>query len=290
MKSFFHVPLVLFCIAAAPSQTTKPSTQPQQHEEILLGSANKKLTATLTDLRRDSSVVYFRLMAEIERSQRHAEAQQEQARLELASRITLAYAKLMTGPAQNVQQLRQGVVTELTQAMEFFNKRLAEIDAEQNQTMAQAVQKFAQQKAELLNSYPRELIGTMQRLTQELSAIQPSQPATEFKVELPPFARLSTADDKASEKSLSEELESARGAYSAAMKEARSKVLETLDRSLALPAEKAEQDEQLLEIRNTIKRLGLWAADAMDTYQIGVKAALRKYQLGDPATAATKQR
>jgi hypothetical protein len=42
-------------------------------------------------------------------------------------------------------------------------------------------------------------------------------------------------------------------------------------------------------IKNTIKRLGLWAADAMDTYQIALKSAVRKYQLGESGPPQTPQ-
>ena len=174
--------LVLLCCAAAAT-----TTQPQQ-DQMLIEAANKKMQRTLAEHQRDSSVLHLRLMAEIDKAQRQAEVQQEQARLDLAAKSALAATRLAKGSGENGPQLRQAFTTELTQAAQAFNQRLTEIDSEQNQSIAQAVQRFAQQKSELRESYAKDVLAGTQRLTQELSAPDLAKSVAPFKATLPPFA------------------------------------------------------------------------------------------------------
>ena len=278
--------LVLLCCAAVPT------TQPQQ-DQMLIEAANKKMQRTLAEHQRDSSAPHLRLMAEIDKAQRHAEVQQEQARLDLAARTALAASRLAKGSDDSAPQLRQAFTTELTQSAQAFNQRLTEIDAEQNQSIAHAVQRFAQQKSELRESYAKDVLANTQRLTQELAAPDLGKSVASFKVTLPPFAQPASAlgSDSDLEQAYRAEADAARKTYAQALSEARSKVVSNIQRSLEASPPQGPDDQQVTEIKNAIKRLGLWAADSMDTYQISLKSALRKYQLADnpPPRAEAKQ-
>ena len=282
MKRILSGLLILLCAA---------TTQPQQ-DEMMIGSANKKMQRTLAELQRDSSAVHLRLMAEIDRAQRHAEVQQEQARLDLAAKTALAMSRLARGSDDKGPELRKAFTDALTQAGQAFNQRLTEIDAEQNQSIAHAVQRFTQQKAEVRESYSKDALAAVARLTQELSAPDLAKTVMSFKVSLPPFAQPAPAveAEAALETAYRAEADAARKAYSEAINEARTKVVTNIQRSLDASPEGADE-EQATEIKNAIKRLGLWAADSMDTYQISLKSALRKYQLAEdrPQAAAKKQ-
>jgi hypothetical protein len=272
MKTFFCGLLILLS-AAAP----QPQAQP---DEMMVGAANKKLQRTLAELQRESSAVHLRLIADIDKAQRNAEAKQEQARLDLAAKTALAMSRLGKGSQDKGPELRKAFTTELSQAREAFQARLAEIDGEHNQSIAQAVARFAQQKAEVLNNYPKDMVPTIQRLTEEMSAPDLPKTVAAFKVALPTFAHPADASETSLEDAYRADTEAARKAYLEARNEARTKVLATIQRSLEAAPEGATE-EQAEEIKNTIKRLGLWAADSMDTYQIALKSALRKYQLGE---------
>jgi hypothetical protein len=282
MKKLLCGTLILLCAAAAPQP--QPQTQP---DEMMIAAANKKLQRTLAELQRDSSAVHLRLMADIEKAQRNAEAQQEQARLDLAAKTALAMSRLAKGSEDKAPELRKAFTTELAQAREAFQQRLAQIDQEHNQAIAQAAQRLGQQKAEVLNSYQKDMLPTIQQLTEEMSAPDASKAIAPFKVTLPDFAQPAGAAPAETELEAAyrTDADAARKAYSEARTEARAKVLSTIQRSLEAAPE-GVGDDQTEEIKNTIKRLGLWAADAMDTYQISLKSALRKYQLGENRPAA----
>ena len=134
MKNLLTPLLILLCAAAAAVAPTQPQTQqtevqPQQ-DQMLIEATNKKMHRTLTELARDSSVIHLRLMAEMDKEQRHAEVQQDQARLDLAAKTALSTARLAKGSDESGPQLRQAFTTEVAQATQAFNQRLAEIDAE----------------------------------------------------------------------------------------------------------------------------------------------------------------
>jgi hypothetical protein len=288
MKAILCGLLTLLCAAAA-------TTQPQQ-DEMMVGSATRKMKSTLAESQRDASVVYLRLMADLDKAQRNSQAQQEQARIDLAAKMALATSRLAKGSEADGIELRKTFATGLSQAGQTFSQRMSEIDAEQNQAIAQAVQRFAQQKGELLNSHPKEVVATIARLTQDLAAADMGKTVSPFTVSLPPFAQPADAADAGLEEAYRADTDAARKAYAEGMSEARAKVLTTIQQSLEA-APNAPSEEQATEIKNTIRRFGLWAADSMDTYQIALKSALRKYQLGesrpqaqaDPQAAAAKK-
>jgi hypothetical protein len=266
--------------------TAQPASQPAQ-DQLLIDAANRKAQRMLADLRRDSSAVNLRLMAEVEKAQRHAEVQQEQARLDLAARTALSSLRLGKGSQDKGPQLRQAFTTELAQAYQAFNQRMAEIDAEQNQSVAQALQRFNQQKAEARESYNRELTANVARLTQEMQAADMGKAVAEFKVALPSFAQPAAGEaenEAALESAYRLEADAARKSYDQSVNEARNKVIGNIQRSLEANPE-AGDEEQTTAITNAVRRLGLWAADSMDSYQISLKSALRKYQLGESTDA-----
>ena len=299
MKNLFTALFVLISVAtlacaqteppaAAPAEAqTQPQTQSPPQDQMLIDAANRKTQRTLAEMQRDSSVVYLRLMGEMEKAQRHAEVQQEQARLDLAAKIALAETRLAKGAQDKGQQLRQAFTTELTQACQAFNQRLAEIDAEQNQSYSQALQRFNQQRAEVREGYNRDIVANAQRLTQEMAAPDLGATVASFKVTLPSFAQPagSAAEaeaDDALQAAYRQDVDGARKAYTQAVNEARAKVVTNIQRSLDAAPEGTDE-EQATAIKNSIRRLGLWAADSMDSYQISLKSALRKYQLGENA-------
>jgi Skp family chaperone for outer membrane proteins len=275
--------LLLLCAAA--------TTQPQQ-DEMIIASGNRKMQRNLAELQRDSSSVHLRLVAEVEKAQRHAEIQQEQARLDLAAKTAVAMSRLAKGSDDKGPEVRKAFTDGLTQAGQAFNQRLAEIDAEQNQSIASAVQRFTQQKAEVRDSYAKDTVAAIARLTQELSAPDLGKMVTSFKVSLPAFAQpaAASADQGELENAYRADADAARKTYAQAINEARTKIVTNIQRALDASPEGAD-DQQATEIKNAIRRLGLWADDSMDTYQISLKSALRKYQLAEdrPQTETRKQ-
>ncbi len=278
--------------ARAPASPPAASAEgrdrtPVATDEMIIASANKRVATVLGELERDSSVAHLRLLAEIDRAHRNAVARQEQARLDLAAKTALAESRLARGSQDKGPDLRKAYSTEVAQAAQAFTQRLAEINGEQAQAIAQAVQRFGQEKAELVTTYEKGVQAAAQRLTQDLAAADLPRSVAGFKATLPPFAQSAPTADAESEAAYRADVDAARKAYADAMSQARSKVLANLQRSLdAASSSRGPGDDQLEAIDNTIKRLGMLAADSLDTYQIAIKSALRKVQLREQGPEA----